>query len=88
MVWFLRGAPGLEPAHTLLPSAAQLGPGLFMNYIVDIDSLSILTLSIEMAIMIVSYKSFCGYYVRKDEMFAFNQAAFSDFLRSFRRDQS
>lgn len=38
MVWFLRGAPGLEPAHTLLPSAAQLGPGLFMNYIVDIDS--------------------------------------------------
>lgn len=47
-----------------------------MNYIVDIDSLSILTLSIEMAIMIVSYKSFCGYYVRKDEMFAFNKQLF------------
>lgn len=84
MVWFLRGAPGLEPAHTLLPSAAQLGPRLLLNYIGD----TILTLSIEMSIMLVSYKSFCGHNVRKDEMFAFNQAAFSDFLRSFRRDQS
>lgn len=38
MVWFLRGASGVEPAYTLLPSAAQLGPRLLMNYIVDIDS--------------------------------------------------